>query len=221
MKHALLLCVFLSLSTVAAQCETTYFPPLQPVVPANPIQTYDNNPVTTLIDPFVTPAQPNYNYQNQNAYQNIPVAALSRLENKLLSQNFPGYSTENRIERLEQKLFGAAQSGDLNTRYHALQMASRNYRQPVQYMPTQIAQGGWRGILGGLGNSMTGTMTGFTPPINPYYGNYNNVNGFNNGFNNFNTYQDPYGMYRGYRSNRGYYDRFRDFGTGAGVTILD
>lgn len=222
MKSALTICVFLFLSVVIAKADVNYFPPLQPIVPSNPVQTYNTNSVTTLTDPFVTP-NTNYTYTNQpqNIYPNISNAALARLENRVFNQNYANYNPENRIERLEQKLFGATQSGDLTTRYQTLLMAARNYKQVNPYVPNQIVQTGWRGILGGLGNSMMGSMTGFTPPINPCYDNFNNPNtGFNN-YNQFNNYANPGGMYRGYRSNQGYYDSLRNYGSGAGVTILN
>lgn len=218
MKRVLILFIFGLLSTTAGSltgyCDVTYFPPLQPVTPANPVETYN------YTDSYVTPPN-SYTYQTQNIYQNIPAKALSRLEAQMFNQNFNTYSPQNRIERLEQKLFGAVQTGDLNTRYRALQMAARNYRQTN--MPTQIAQntgsgGVWRNILGGLTTNMGGVMTGFTPPMGPYYDPYS----CNGGYNNFNTFNpNPYGMYRGYRSNTGYYDGYRNFNTGAGVHILD
>lgn len=219
MKRFLILCLFGALNSSAGFCDVTYFPPLQPIGSGNQVNQVDQiNTYNTDSQNFVTP--PNaYTYQTQNVYQNIPAKALSRLEAQMFNQSFNTLSPQNRIERLEQKLFGAVQTGDLDTRYRALQMAARNYRQANA--PVQIAQnigggGILRNILGGLTTNMGGVMTGFTPPMgsycNPYP--YNN-----NGFNLFNS--NPYGMYRGYRSNTGYYDRYNNFDTGAGVHILD
>lgn len=220
MKRVLILCIFGALTSRAGLCDVTYFPPLQPIGSGNQVEQVDQIQTYNADQQnFVTPPN-SYTYQTQNIYQNIPAKALSRLESQMFNQSFNTYNPQNRIERLEQKMFGAVQTGDLNTRYRALQMAARNYRQAN--IPTQIAQNSGGGvlktILGGLGNSMVGSMTGFTPPISPYYDPYS----CNGGYNTFNMINpNPYGMYRGYRSNTGYYDRYRNFDTGAGVHILD
>ncbi|MFA7659193.1 MAG: hypothetical protein WCY19_07150 [Candidatus Gastranaerophilaceae bacterium] len=173
--------------------------------------TYPGSTISQRIDNIIS----NFNQINKNP--NISQGELSRLESKVFRQNFPQNNPQRRIERLEQQVFGAVQSGDLGQRYEALKTASATYRNNTQ---NSLSGNGWQGIIGSLGGSpLGGTMTGFTPPINPYYNNYNN--GYNNGYNNNNQYPNGYGMYRGYRSNHGYLDDFQNFSSGTGVTILD
>lgn len=168
------------------------------------------------------------NFNQINKYPNISSNELSRMENKIFSQSFISNNPERRIERLEQQIFGAVQSGDLVSRYEAVKMAAKSYNANRNnlYSPNNVTQGGWKGIAANLGNAMLGgSMTGFTPPINPYYA-------YGGGYNNsYNTYSNPLtngrsGIYRGYGVNRGlggysYGESFSDFGTGTGVTILD
>lgn len=186
--------------------------------------TYPNATKEQRIDNIIS------NFNQINKYPNISKSVLSGLEAKVFHQNYPQNGPERRIERLEQQVFGAVQSGDLNTRYENLRTAVANYNaNKTAYYPTAIAPTGLRGILGNIGNSMMGgSMTGFTPPIDPYnnfsagYNNYNNY-GYNQPSNSYlNPYTTGgYGGYRGYRTNHGYSDAFQDFNTGTGVTILD
>lgn len=168
------------------------------------------------------------NFNQINKYPNISQGELSKLENRIFSQSFSSNNPERRIERLEQQVFGAVQSGDLVSRYEALRMAAKSYNANRNniYNPNSIAQGGWKGIAANIGNAMLGgTMTGFTPPINPYYA---SGSGYNNPYN---AYSNPIaggrsGIYRGCEVNRGlggysYNESFNDYGTGTGVTILD
>lgn len=207
-----------SISTRLSRIEKTLF-----------TTTYPNSTDAQRLDNIIS------NFNQINKYPNISTNVLSKMESKVLSQSFPQYSAERRIERLEQQLFGAVQSGDLNSRYDALKIAAKNYNPNNNYndpyAPNPMAQSGWKGLVGALGNSMMGgpmlggpmlggmggTMTGFTPPISPY-NNYGN-NGYNNAYGN----QYPSGgtLYRGVRTNHGYSDSFSNFGTGTGVTILD
>lgn len=274
MKRALILCLFLFISESSGKCAVTFFPPLQPIGGANPVQNFSN--ITSTADPFLNPNKINYpdisrienslygrsfenqnissrlsriekslfnktysnssniqridniisNFNQLNKYPNISKNVLSKIEAKVLHQSFPENSIELRIERLEQRIFGAVQSGDIDSRYEALMTAARNYNpNPINtaYYPNPITAGGWKSILNNLGNSMLGgNMTGFTPPINPYdnYGNnpaYNSNAGLNPGTS---------GMYRGSRTNNGfggysYHDDFTNYGSGTGVTILD
>lgn len=271
MKHALFLCLLLAIGTLPGRCTTTYFPPLQPIDTANPIQDYNSN-ITSLPDPFVSPNNINYpdinrieqtlygqTFQNQNIsirltriekslfsttypnsssaqridniisnfnqinkYPNISKNELTRLESRILNQTFAQNNPERRIERLEQQIFGAVQSGDYSSRYEALKMAAKTYNKNNIYSPNNFPQTGWKGIAANLGNSFAGgTMTGFTPPITPYYN--TNQNAYNNRITPF---ASGYGMYKGYGVNRGlngfsYGDSFSNYGSGAGVTILD
>lgn len=186
--------------------------------------TYPNSSDAQRIDNIIL------NFNQINRYPNISKNELSRMESNILSQKFPQNGSERRIERLEQQVFGAVQSGDLTARYEALKKASKSYnRNNMDYnnlaqggQGMQSVQGGWRGIANCLSNSFWGgSMTGFTPPISPYY----TYNSGNNNYNNYNAYSNPYlsgsGMYKGYRSNHGYSDSFHDYSSGAGVTILD
>jgi len=175
-------------------------------------KTYSNSPYAQRVDNIIS------NFNQLNKLPNVSTVELSRLEYKLFKQNFPQVSPQQRIEKLEQQMFGAVQSGDYKSRYEALRMASKAYnkapKDPFAQKP------GWTSLLGG--NS--GYMTGFTPPINPY-----------NSYNSYNSYQqDPYmsnyqprsGIYRGSSVDRGlggysYNESFSDYGSGMGVTILD
>lgn len=274
MRRTLVLCFFLAASSMSAYCETTFFPPLQPVNQTNSIQDYSNS-ITSVPDPFVGNSTPNYsdisrieqslfgrNYDGQNInirltriekilftttypgtpatqridniisnfnqlnkYPNISQNALSKMESKVFGQNFPQNNTQRRIERLEQKIFGAVQSGDMNSRYEAIKIAMNTYNRNLangnyQTSYNNAQKGGWKGIANALGsNFMGGTMTGFTPPITPYYG--NNMSSYGNPFAGLGS-----GFYRGYGSNNGlggyrYMDQYSNYGSGTGVTILD
>ena len=152
--------------------------------------TYPNSTNTQRIDNIIS------NYNQINKYPNISTDVLSGMESKVLNQRFPQYSAERRIEKLEQQMFGAVQSGDINSRYEALKIAAKNYNNA--YAQNIPMQSGWKGIAGALGSSMLGsgmiggmggsmlggTMTGFTPPITPYPNNYGN-NGYNKTFRRF------------------------------------
>lgn len=186
--------------------------------------TYPNSTQSQRLDNIIS------NFNQLNKYPNISKNVLSKMEAQVLCQSFPQYSVERRIEKLEQEIFGAAQSGDLDSRYAALKIASKkfnknNYAAADPYQYGAAPQRGLRGIMSALGNSLTGgSMTGFTPPISPYYNAYNS--GFGNGFNNsYGQSQDLYGggsgIYRGVRTNHGYSDSYQSFGSGTGVTILD
>lgn len=164
---------------------------------------------------------------------------LSRLERQILKQTYEYELPENRMERLETKMFGACQSGKLNERYNLLLTAAKNYRayNPdigynnsrqiyKQYHPpifTGSTGSNWKNTLwGNFMNQFTGYPTGFTPALSqgmdPAYMDYfeaeremmkNNYNGYNNGYENY--YQTP----RGYRATR------TDRGARTGVHILD
>lgn len=182
--------------------------------------TYPTAPETQRIDNIIS------NFNQINKYPNISQNVLSRMESKVFKQSFPQNNTQRRVERLEQQIFGAVQSGDISSRYEALKIAINSYnKNPINnddaYSSNNLAQGGWRGIAGNLGSAILGgSMTGFTPQINPYSPNYGN----------YSTYASPYGgghgIYRGYGQTNGlggyrFHNQYNDFGTGTGVTILD
>lgn len=183
--------------------------------------TYPNSSAAQRIDNVIS------NFNQLNKYPNISKNTLSKIENKVFSQTFPQNSPDRRIERLEQQMFGAVQSGDITSRYQNLITASKKFNPDTvinSYYPMPAGGPKLRNVLGNLGNTMLGgSMTGFTPPIDPYgygpNGNYscnNPLAGLNSGG----------GIYRGSRVNNGlngysYNDSFSDFGTGTGVHILD
>ena len=174
--------------------------------------TYPNSSNEQRIDNIIS------NFNQINKYPNISRSDLSNIESKILKRNYPQNGAELRIERLEQQVFGATQSGDIETRFAALKTAAANYSNNNIYQNT-VAQKGWKGLASALGNSMLGgsmyggSMTGFTPPIDQFFDNNNNT-----GYNNYPSSSD---MYRGYRSNHGYMDNYQNFSSGAGVTILN
>ncbi len=176
--------------------------------------SYPNANIVQRIDNIIS------NYNQLNKYPNISNATLSKLEQRVLRQTFAANTPVNRIERLEQQLFGAVQTGDINARLETIKIAAQNYNNTLSNN-----QGGWKGIASAIGSSLLGgNMTGFTPPINPYFDNY--TAGYNNYANPYsqaysNSYPNSYGLYRGVRTNHGYYDAYRDFNNGASVRILD
>lgn len=165
------------------------------------------------------------NFNQINKYPNISKNVLSGMESKVLNQTYPQNNPERRIERLEQQMLGAIQSGDLNARYEALKIAARAYNKTNQYSANSPTQSGWRGLTQSFSNAFSdGNMTGFTPPINPYptnftdlgsmnsdytssYTSYNNGNvspfsRVGSGYNNYNPYANPYAnRYGRYRNN--------------------
>lgn len=200
--------------------------------------TYPNLSLSQRVDNIVS------NFNQINQYPNITKKDLSKMEAKIFNQNYNQDDTQNRIERLEEQIFGATQSGDITSRYETLRTAINNYKSnqnATNYYqnPLSTTQGGWKGAVGSLGRMLLGGygggyMTGFTPQIDPFYDSqygmnsgyntgYNNYNnGLNNGYNNFAGMSNPgYGMYNGNRSNHGYSDTFRNYGSGSRVTILN
>lgn len=180
--------------------------------------TYPNSSNAQRIDNIIS------NFNQLNKYPNISRNTLSKIEAKVFNQNFPQNNIERRMERLEQRIFGAVQSGDMDSRYEALLMAAKNYNTNTvnPYYPNTVGTNGWKGILGNFGNSLLGgNMTGFTPPIDPY-SNF----GCNQGNNPYGNLGGGSGVYREYRTNNGLggyssHNNFSSYGTGTGVTILD
>lgn len=192
--------------------------------------TYPSSSDSQRIDNIIS------NYNQINKYPNISQKDLSRLEARVLNQTFPQNSATRRIERLEEQMFGAAQSGDISARLETLKLAAKKTttNQADYSIDDPFQQTGFKGIGGNWGNILSsrrlgGMMTGFTPPISPFSTNnfaYNGLNGFNNGFNNYNRYNRypaRYGTYPGNRSGTGYQEGYGNSSgsTGVGVTILD
>lgn len=59
--------------------------------------------------------------------------ALIQLETRVFARNYNSDNTKSRVERLEQKMFGASQSGDLTLRIRNLQTAINGYRNYTSY----------------------------------------------------------------------------------------
>lgn len=198
--------------------------------------TYPKSTNTQRIDNIIS------NFNQINKYPNISANELSKIEATVLHKTYTRNNPEQRIERLEQELLGAIQSGDLKTRYDILKTAASTYNSnpynqnmdvPDMNYPAPVATRGWKGLARGL--RLGGSMTGFTPPINPF-DNYSSSYG-NNGYNRFSNplgnqygssypafpsaYSSGYGTNRGTYGNRGYYNAMQSGGTGMGVTILD
>lgn len=165
------------------------------------------------------------NFNQINRSPNVSSNSLSKIEASVLNRCYAQNTPEERITRLERKIFGAEQTGDINSRLETLKQAARNYSNTAYtsaYAPENVNVGGGstlRNIAGTLGNAFWGgTMTGFTPQINPYYRRnyaYNPYYGVNRGM---------YGIQNGYGPGSGIYrtfDETQNFGAGTGVTILD
>lgn len=180
-------------------------------------RTNQNAPYAQRIDNIIS------NFNQMNRFPNISGSELSRIEYKVFKQNFSQFSSQQRIEKLEQQMFGAVQSGDYGSRYQALKMAVKAYNKPAK---DPFAQTGWKGMAGSLLGGNSGCMTGFTPSINPYnpYPQYNSYNAYQDPF--MSSYQPRSGVYSSSGVNRGvggysYNESFKDYGSGMGVKILD
>lgn len=167
------------------------------------------------------------NFNQMNKYPNISSGTLTKIERQVLSQTFEQNGAKRRIERLEEQMFGAVQSGDLTARYEAVKMAAQNFKNrnladtDNYFNPKANLR---RGLSFGFGN---GRMTGYTPNINPF--NASNFNDFDSGYynpamynrnsysNNYNTNTNSSSGPFGFRN----YNGTSSFGSGAGVTILD
>lgn len=204
-------------------------------------KTFSNSSEIQRIDNIIS------NFNQINKYPNISQNALSKIESQIFNQNFAQNSAKRRIERLEEQLFGAVQSGDMKSRYEAILLAAKASRQNNNYYPN-TRNNSIKGLAANIGSALLGgSMTGFTPQINPFYNNYSSYNGYVNP-NRFNysnpfmrTYANPYTMpysnpytTSAYPSNYGmsqgistrgpgysYYNGTSNVGTGIGVTILD
>lgn len=189
--------------------------------------TYPNSTLSQRVDNIIL------NFNQINQYSNISKTGLSRIEAKVFGRNYAQSDPQSRIERLEQELLGAIQEGDLAKRYETVKTAANSYNnnmaQDYYQNPLGTAPRGLKGLLGTLGSAFMGggMMTGYTPSLDPFstmgYGNntgYGNSYG-NNNYANLGGSSPGYGMYNGNRSNFGYSDQYKNYGTGSRVTILD
>ena len=149
---------------------------------------------------------------------------ISRIENRVFDRTFQCDTPEERISRLENQLFGASQSGDLQQRLNNVKKASSNqsrfreYGYPNYdnyYTPPIVAGSGWRSMLHSFGNHMLGGMpTGITPQMDPAYMDYfeaeRNAMKFGDG-----------GNYGDVRTNRSWHRYNTRRGSSTGVTLID
>lgn len=168
--------------------------------------------------------------QNEKPVAN-QFSELSKIEKQILLQTYEYDNAQNRIERLEHKIFGAAQSGSLEERFFVLKSAAKNYkafnpdsnfslRQNNSYYDngyrpplfTGTMGSSWKNnLLGNFRNQLTGTPTGFTPAMDPAY-----MDWFEAERAMMKSGQDI-----DYRTNTGYYKSNTNRGAATGVTILD
>lgn len=153
------------------------------------------------------------NYNNES--KQISPNNLSKLESKVFNRTFGSDTEKSRVSRLEEKMLGAIQEGDLKDRVDTLNRVSRKSNQ-VSNVPSSYGtcyggypaynNKGWKGALNTLGLMFGGCPTGFTPGMDPYYDNFGLTDGGS---------QDYWG------GNGGYGYSNRRAGSGTGVTILD
>lgn len=153
-------------------------------------------------------------------------SGLENMERQIFNQTFEYDLAKNRIERLEQKVFGAMQNGTLEERFIVLKSAVKNYKayNPEGYVPqsaynqyrppifTGTAGSSWKSmLLGNFRNQFAGMPTGFTPAMDPAYMDY------------FEAERAMMGNGESvdYRTNHGYHRSNVNRGSGVGVTILD
>lgn len=160
--------------------------------------------------------------------QMITNSGLDRLERKIFQRTFTSESREMRINRLENQLFGAQQSGNLDDRFTTLNNAAKNYKNfnPNAYSnyypyPNQTycsqyqapmftyGQGSdWRRtIWNNFRNYANGTPTGITPMMDPAYMDW------------FEADRAAKNQY--YRSNHAYRHKNSNSSSGLGVSVLD
>lgn len=174
---------------------------------------------------YVTTYTPNPNRYCSFAGQN---RNISRLENKMFHRTFDYDTPEERVSRLEQQMFGASQSGDLNKRLSTVRRASSRLTPPPPpvnygyssgydnyYTPPIVSGSGWKSMLHSFGNYMMGGVpTGITPQMDPAYMDYfeaeRNAMRFNNA-----------GRSRDIRTNHGWHHYSNRTGGSTGVRILD
>ncbi len=154
-------------------------------------------------------------------------SGLDNMERQIFNNTFGFDSPKIRIERLEQKVFGAMQNGTLEERFIVLKSAVKNYKafnaqgyapqyaDTNQYRPpifTGTAGSSWKSmLLGNFRNQFAGMPTGFTPAMDPAYMDY------------FEAERAMMGSGESvdYRTNHGYHRSNVNRGSGVGVTILD
>lgn len=168
----------------------------------------------------------------QSAFAQIVTnSGLGQLERRLFFQKYENETYDMRIQRLENKLFGATQQGTLDDRYLTLKNAIKNYKTYDPYnshqyysynknyqsnyqrpLFTGTAGSNWRDMVwGNFRNQFIGTPTGMTPAMDPAYMDWFEADRYSAGS----------GEHRYNRTNHGYRYNSTDTGSGAGVTLLD
>lgn len=137
MKNIFLLLLLFLLSGNVGFCDYTF-------------STTEYVPNPTYYQPYPNIYRPKGMY-SQRAFNN--------LEKKMLMNNFGYESPTERLNRMEEKTFGAIQQGDNYSRYKALQRAMRESRNSRYYSPHH------NNLRRRLSTSFRGMPTGFTPPI--------------------------------------------------------
>ncbi len=89
--------------------------------------TFPNSPASQRVDNIVS------NFNKLKQFPCISQKTLTNLEEKVLGQNNQVLSPDKRLDLLEEKLFGAVQSGDVESRLKSLQIASNNFDRKVSY----------------------------------------------------------------------------------------
>lgn len=121
------------------------------------------------------PAGPEYMNSDGTTYapNSVNYPRVNELEKLIFNSEFRNQPIETRLSRLEQRVFGATQRGDLNTRLDKLISASTILAGDSQVV-TQGTNAGTKAknSFGNLAKLLTGgQMTGYTPPVyyDPYY----------------------------------------------------
>ncbi|MFR1673180.1 MAG: hypothetical protein ACLSWI_09580 [Candidatus Gastranaerophilaceae bacterium] len=169
---------------------------------------------------------------NTNSTSDINLNNLSRIESKVLGRNYAFDTPKSRVERIEEKMFGAVQSGNISERFETIKHASKNYKSYSAYAnqdpygtcyqnsnrgyaaPPVVSTTGIRSMLGSMGNYLWGGYpTGYTPQMDPAYMDYFEAErAMQNGGS---------GEEIDMRSNTGYYRSNTQRQSGMGVTMLD
>lgn len=153
----------------------------------------------------INPYYYNPGYYNQTY---LPTNSLNALERYAMNRNYARESDLQRLERLENLAFGAAQNGDLNYRYNQVENA----------ILARPKYNGYRNTFrNALGNYIAGQATGVTPSIispglTPAYNmGFNSPQYTNQNMMQYSTF--PFG-------NRGYQLMNQNHGTGSSIRIL-
>lgn len=172
--------------------------------PKTIISSYEGSRRQNRLHPHHCP-QCHYN----NPY--LSSSELNALEKYAMNKTYRRENDLRRLERLENLAFGAAQSGDIFSRY-------KNVEEAILSRPKY---GTKQSVWSNIANYFAGQATGFTPSMMPY----NNLGGFTSnpysftpapGYQNSNIEQYSNGIFGGGWGHMG-----QDYGTGSSVRILD